>query len=87
VKTRDKAAIEIRQAVNRYHRGDAVGYDELAGILLEHHRTILVALERGLSYLRCTRCGHRWPRRKESKPKQCPACHSPYWDRPRQTRQ
>jgi predicted Zn-ribbon and HTH transcriptional regulator len=34
--------------------------------------------------LKCTRCGHEWLRRDLVKlPRQCPACHSPYWDRPR----
>ena len=33
--------------------------------------------------LECLRCGHEWiPRGK--KPKQCPKCRSPYWDKPRQ---
>lgn len=83
MKPREKAAAEIREAITRYRRGENIGYDEMAGIILTYHRTILVALERGLSYLDCTRCHHRWPQRKEVAPKQCPACHSPYWDRPR----
>lgn len=82
-KRRDKAAAEIREVVNRYQRGEPVHNDEIAGVLLEYHRTILVALERGLSYLACLRCGHRWPQRQEAAPKQCPRCHSPYWARPR----
>lgn len=34
---------------------------------------------------RCTRCSHGWQQRapEEGRPKQCPACKSPYWDRPR----
>ena len=31
----------------------------------------------------CSRCGHQWVPRGESKPLTCPSCHSPYWDRPR----
>lgn len=32
---------------------------------------------------RCDRCGHTWlPRQHKKKPKNCPACHSPYWDTP-----
>lgn len=32
---------------------------------------------------RC-RCGHEWlPRDKEEKPRVCPACKSPNWDRPK----
>jgi len=34
--------------------------------------------------LRCLRCDHEWLRRSlKSDPKQCPRCHSPYWNRPR----
>jgi rubrerythrin len=29
----------------------------------------------------CRRCGHRWKIRKETLPKACPACKSPYWNR------
>lgn len=33
----------------------------------------------------CERCPHHWTqRKKEGKPKRCPKCKSPYWDRPRQ---
>lgn len=33
---------------------------------------------------RCQRCGHEWvPRDKTQKPKVCPKCKNPYWDRPR----
>lgn len=35
----------------------------------------------------CTRCGHTWMPRTplaENVPKVCPACKSPYWNRPRQ---
>jgi len=31
----------------------------------------------------CYRCGHRWPPRGEDRPRICPKCKSPYWDRPR----
>jgi hypothetical protein len=34
--------------------------------------------------LTCTRCGHSWyPRNPSVKPKYCPKCNSPYWDKPR----
>ncbi len=33
--------------------------------------------------LKCLRCGHEWMRRKIDRPKQCPGCHSPYWDKVR----
>src|SRR5256885_1181087 len=33
---------------------------------------------------RCLRCGHEWvPKNKEQKPRVCPKCKNPYWDRPR----
>ena len=32
---------------------------------------------------RC-RCGHEWlPRDRSEKPRVCPKCKSPYWDRPK----
>lgn len=31
----------------------------------------------------CTRCYHAWKRRKKTPPKQCPKCHSPYWNAPK----
>lgn len=31
----------------------------------------------------CFRCYHDWKRRKNSLPKFCPKCKSPYWNRPR----
>ena len=36
---------------------------------------------------RCERCGHEWiPREPKEKPRVCPKCKSPYWDRPRKKR-
>jgi len=33
----------------------------------------------------CERCGNEWlPRDADTEPKQCPACKSPYWNKPRQ---
>jgi NAD-dependent SIR2 family protein deacetylase len=35
----------------------------------------------------CERCDHEWlPRNRERKPKVCPKCKSPYWNKPRQQR-
>jgi predicted Zn-ribbon and HTH transcriptional regulator len=32
----------------------------------------------------CERCEHQWvPVKQDEKPKVCPKCKSPYWDRPR----
>lgn len=37
-----------------------------------------------LTGARC-RCGHEWlPREKDEKPRVCPKCKSPNWDRPKQ---
>lgn len=44
-KRSDKCADEIRDAVGRYLAGQTVSYEELAGILLQYHRTILRALQ------------------------------------------
>ena len=32
--------------------------------------------------VKCGRCEYEWVRR-TGRPKQCPKCHSPYWDQPR----
>jgi DNA-directed RNA polymerase subunit RPC12/RpoP len=33
---------------------------------------------------KCERCRHEWiPRNQEEHPRVCPACKSPYWDKPR----
>lgn len=35
----------------------------------------------------CKRCGHNWsPRKPNRKPKVCPNCKSPYWDKPRKNK-
>lgn len=37
-----------------------------------------------LDGFRCERCEHEWvPREGGLEPKVCPACKSPYWNRPR----
>ena len=28
----------------------------------------------------CGRCGHKWDLKRGVVPKNCPACHSPYWN-------
>jgi hypothetical protein len=38
----------------------------------------------GLERETCLRCGHRWIRRQDAKPVQCPRCRSAYWDRVRE---
>lgn len=31
----------------------------------------------------CERCGHEWITRSNEKPRVCPKCKSPYWDKPK----
>ena len=31
---------------------------------------------------KCIRCGHTWYPRSPKKPRWCPKCNSPYWDKP-----
>ena len=39
-----------------------------------------------LTGFQCTRCRHTWvPRDVDEPPRVCPACKSPYWDRPRKS--
>ena len=33
--------------------------------------------------LKCNRCKHEWLPRKETPPKTCPNCNSPYWNKKR----
>ena len=33
----------------------------------------------------CERCGHKWITKTKEKPRVCPKCKSPYWDKPRKT--
>ena len=33
---------------------------------------------------KCERCGHKWIPREKEKPRVCPKCKSPYWDRKRE---
>jgi len=36
-----------------------------------------------LTILECNRCHHTWIPRSQKKPKVCPKCNSPYWDKKR----
>ena len=36
-----------------------------------------------LTVLECNRCKHKWHPKTNKKPKVCPECKSPYWDKPR----
>lgn len=33
----------------------------------------------------CLRCPHKWQPRTPKKPRVCPKCKSPYWDKPRRS--
>jgi hypothetical protein len=37
-----------------------------------------------LTPAKCLRCGHAWTLR-IAKPRLCPKCHSPYWNKPRRS--
>lgn len=81
-KRRAKAADEIYDALDRYHGGKPIGYDEIAGILMEYSETILRCLEHGHKLI-CAKCGHVWNGGDEP-PARCanPDCRSPTWDDP-----
>lgn len=34
----------------------------------------------------CLRCGHQWMPRTRERPRACPKCKSPWWDRDRRER-
>jgi len=36
-----------------------------------------------LPEMNCLRCNHKWIPRKNSTPKVCPKCKSPYWNTPK----
>ena len=40
-----------------------------------------------IKQLKCLRCGRTWWPRSPQKPKFCPSCNSPYWDKPRRLRE
>ncbi len=42
-------------------------------------------VQKTVTFYVCERCGHEWYPRGAEKPRVCPSCKSPYWDRPRQT--
>jgi len=34
-----------------------------------------------IKYNQCCRCGHKWKQRKKRKPKICPLCKNPNWNK------
>ncbi len=52
--------------------------------LIRVKRTVLLRKVNGSLQVRCLRCGRRWTPLVK-KPRQCPRCKSPYWNRPRWT--
>ena len=55
--------------------------EERPGLKIVAERGSLVEL-RMLGF-RCERCDHAWIPPNPAKPKVCPKCKTPYWDRPR----
>ena len=46
------------------------------------HNKNAIALAFGIKVFKCLRCGHEWPSKQE-RPRVCPKCKSPYWDKER----
>ena len=36
---------------------------------------------------KCERCSHEWIPRMKENPRVCPKCHSPYWDKPKNSKE
>lgn len=69
---RIKAAREIIDATDRYLAGQPVGYDELAGIIMEYRRTIVGALTQRPCW--CERCERLVIPREDKGDDLCPHC-------------
>ncbi len=48
-----------------------------------HHDDTLNPMTIKLPHCQCNRCKHIWVPRTDKRPKFCPICHSPYWDKER----
>ena len=77
-----KAAGEKNEAIKKVSAGDETHYfcedcylDFLLGMNKKADELI------GQLRLYCLRCVHSWPPRGSEKPRICPKCKSPYWDR------
>ena len=42
-------------------------------------------MRKTITQLQCKRCLYVWLPRSLEKPRRCPKCGSPYWDKPRRT--
>jgi predicted Zn-ribbon and HTH transcriptional regulator len=52
--------------------------------MLIYHQYIVIRMgEKMVRAFVCERCGHAWVPAGVEKPRVCPKCKSPYWDRPR----
>ena len=54
------------------------------------HKRVLAQVKQDspvLAQRTCLRCGKAWWPRSQRKPKRCPQCKNPYWDRPRQQKE
>jgi len=65
-------------AGDRHSRGQAYRNDKSTELL---HQSSVQTIT--VKAYRCLRCLHTWLPRRSTRPVSCPACHSPYWDRPR----
>jgi rubrerythrin len=75
----------VMSAVNSaYHNGRAsTGAEVIDGELIwVNHLNMLFDLSELTGNI-CHRCGHQWRQDTSEKPKVCPKCKSPYWDKPR----
>lgn len=59
------------------------GEESVYGLCVECNALSQAVAAKFANMRRCLRCSHRWPGRKSERPKVCPACKSPYWDRER----
>ncbi len=75
-----KTVEKLRERYRQLKEARLVIEEEMRAIAATHHD---LADVRNFS---CLRCHHNWTPKKNmvSDPKQCPACHSTYWNRPRQ---
>jgi len=62
---------------------DDIQPEKATQLMREAGEAFSEALRKSAVKCRCTRCGHGWNPRLKGRPIICPACKSPYWDRPR----
>lgn len=77
--------------MEQVERETGIDVSDLAVVSEHQGRRVLRTLTDGdrkiyivTDLLNCTRCGHVWTPRVKDRPKFCPKCNSPYWDKERQ---